>query len=730
MIVKNEETNLKKSLSAASGFVDEIIIVDTGSTDNTVAIAKEFNAKIFHYVWNNNYSAARNFALKQASCDWVLNLDADHVLLWKKNESLKQVIQEPKILGLMINERTHNPDNSFYEVERLLLFRNRCNFKYSGPIFEHPLKSIKEYAQKNKITQPFRALDQLLIDHYKNHIKTSERHLPVLKKATKENQDNYDYRFKLLMTCRDRSEKDFYKNTLLDAVYRIEQKEPLLNESIVAIWGLFGEWVIKDNNTDDLEKFYKSAKTFTEKTKWNDIRLVWPYVKVSIMQKNFDNAISDLQKCVLNGIAPENVYLTEGEYIAPVFQLIKLINSKEPVEDFIMCINRLTELIANTKLNEQKVYSFIKQHDPELFEEIYNILSEAKRNEFKGIYTGDSLSQETKPEDLDQPQISLCMIIKDEQNNLEHCLKSVQNVVDEIVIVDTGSTDKSIEIAQRFNSKIIYTAWHNDFSLARNLGLDQAKGKWILHLDADEELDSSSVGLLKSKIRTSKSDAINVIVRNHQPEEDIVNYLDEQQVRLFLNKSYHRFENKVHEQIIPSIAQNSGKFEESEIIINHFGYQANNKQRAERNLDLLKDELQESPQDAYLLFKLGETYKAMKQWDKAAEFLTKAISNPQGNITNEIKEVIYLRLGQISLAKDNHEAAQEYASACLRFNSKNAMAKYILAITLMYSNQTDAGIKLFMELKETQHIHGLDLSEIDTLLEVYKNIGPTEPVLN
>jgi glycosyltransferase involved in cell wall biosynthesis len=730
MIVKNEEDNLRKSLYAVKDFIDEIIIVDTGSTDNTVEIAKKFNAKVFHYVWNDDFSTARNFAIKQASCDWVLNLDADHVFNWNNQLSLKQTLQESSSLGLMINERTLNTEGEFQELSRLLLIKNHCGFKYTGYIFEHPLKSIKEYAQKNKIAQPFSTINNCRVDHINivNLNKISQSNVPVLQKAIKKAPDNFEYRYKYLLTLKDLFRTDQYKNELLNAVYRIEQMNSVLNESIVAIWGLFGEWVIEDNNSDAVEKFYKNAKTFAEESKWSDIRLIWPYVKVSIMQHNFEKAISDLKKCIENGIMPDHVTHSDHDLIAPVYQLIKLVNNQKPAEDFITLINDISKLIAKTNLDENKIFLFIEKNDQELFAEIFNIISKEKRDGLEKEYEDKIAEKQSQKQN--QPLLSLCMIVKNEQKNLGHCLKSVKDVVDEIIIVDTGSTDNCVEIAQKFNSKIIYTQWHNDFSEARNLALEMASGKWILHLDADEELNSASVNQLVTKLLTSKADAINVVLRNHQPKEDIVSFLDEQQVRLFLNKPNYRYRNKVHEQIIPSIADNSGIFEESDIIIDHYGYQTNNVQRAKRNLDLLQDELQEFPDDAYLLFKMGETYKALKKWDKATEYLTKALRNPRGNITNEIKEVIYLRLGQIELAKDNHSSAQEYASACLRCNGKNAMAKYILGITMMYSNQVDKGIKLFVELKKTQHIHRLDLSEIDRLLEVFENMRSEEKVFN
>ena len=89
--------------------------------------------------------------------------------------------------------------------------------------------------------------------------------------------------------------------------------------------------------------------------------------------------------------------------------------------------------------------------------------------------------------------ISLCMIVKDEQDVLKRCLESVKNIVDEIIIVDTGSTDNTIEIAKEYTHKIYHLKWENDFAKARNYSLSKATKDYILWLDADDYLDNESI---------------------------------------------------------------------------------------------------------------------------------------------------------------------------------------------------------------------------------------------
>ena len=97
---------------------------------------------------------------------------------------------------------------------------------------------------------------------------------------------------------------------------------------------------------------------------------------------------------------------------------------------------------------------------------------------------------EVDPGERPRLRISLCMIMRDEEEHLERCLQSVEGVVDEIVIVDTGSVDRSIEIATAHGARIIHEEWRSDFAAPRNTGIDAATGDWILVLDADVGLPS------------------------------------------------------------------------------------------------------------------------------------------------------------------------------------------------------------------------------------------------
>src|SRR5690606_26747672 len=140
-----------------------------------------------------------------------------------------------------------------------------------------------------------------------------------------------------------------------------------------------------------------------------------------------------------------------------------------------------------------------------------------------------------------RPSISLCMIVKNEESCLESCLESVQGHVDEIIIVDTGSTDRTVEIAESFNARVIYHDWKQDFASARNESIKYATKEYILQLDADEYLDDRTDFV---KALASELDFYYVNIRNYKTDGLSVAH---KSVRLFKRRSDFIFVGRIHE---------------------------------------------------------------------------------------------------------------------------------------------------------------------------------------
>ena len=151
MIVRNEEKNIKRALDSLLNTIDELIIVDTGSTDNTIEIAKPYGAKIFNFEWNCNFSDARNFALKQATCDWIFIMDADEEIEQTTKSLLYEAIQYDQGIAnfLFVTSRI---GNDIIQTPQARLFRNYQNIEYSNIVNENIFSSIKRLYLENKRT--------------------------------------------------------------------------------------------------------------------------------------------------------------------------------------------------------------------------------------------------------------------------------------------------------------------------------------------------------------------------------------------------------------------------------------------------------------------------------------------------------------------------------------------------------------------------------------------------
>lgn len=212
--------------------------------------------------------------------------------------------------------------------------------------------------------------------------------------------------------------------------------------------------------------------------------------------------------------------------------------------------------------------------------------------------------------------ISLVMIVKDESRCLARCLEAALPYVDEIIIVDTGSTDHTIEIATSFGAKVFSFEWIDDFSAARNYALSKATHDWRLVLDADEILQSSNLEALKCWI-TQYPNRVGAITRWNLQDE---NGKSKELIPRLLPKGA-TYNGTIHEQV-----DSSYKRVNCPLVIHHDGYlQAFNDLKFQRNTPLLLKELQQHPDDPYLYYQLAKTYQAHGDEDLAYPYFKKWI---------------------------------------------------------------------------------------------------------
>jgi tetratricopeptide (TPR) repeat protein len=224
--------------------------------------------------------------------------------------------------------------------------------------------------------------------------------------------------------------------------------------------------------------------------------------------------------------------------------------------------------------------------------------------------------------------VSLCLIVKNEADNLANCLRPVLDLVREVIVVDTGSTDGTAELAARLGARVFSFAWVDSFAAARNESLRHAAGRWIFWLDGDDAVDEINRERLR-RVFTGLGDenAAYFMTLSNPPGPDDDTPSSAESVRLFRNNPRIRWQYRVHEQILPAIRRAGGDVRRTDVVIRHTGYLDPTVQRRklERNLRLARLEEQEAPDDSWVLFNLGRTLVELGRAAEGLPFLRRGV---------------------------------------------------------------------------------------------------------
>ena len=230
--------------------------------------------------------------------------------------------------------------------------------------------------------------------------------------------------------------------------------------------------------------------------------------------------------------------------------------------------------------------------------------------------------------------LSLCMIVKDEEAMLGRTLAAVCDFVDEIVVVDTGSSDGTVAIAESFGAKILHHEWTGDFAAARNVSVEAATSDWIVYLDADEVLVDGDGPRLRAAIGQTWREAFYLVMTNYVGDVEDNHALNFNALRIFRNRPAYRFEGRLHEQFADHLPPYlPERLRTCDVRVQHFGYLGavrDSKGKSQRNLELLERQVAEGDDSPFLHFNLGSEYGALGDLPAAAAELEKAWEGLRG----------------------------------------------------------------------------------------------------
>lgn len=327
--------------------------------------------------------------------------------------------------------------------------------------------------------------------------------------------------------------------------------------------------------------------------------------------------------------------------------------------------------------------------------------------------------------------LSVCLIAKNEEEYIGKALNSIKDLADEIIVVDTGSKDKTKEIARNYTEKVFDFNWDNDFSKARNFSIEKSVGDWILILDADEEIVKGDILKIKELLAREKENKAYYFKIENIIKEELLNV--EVSIRLF--KREYRYIGNLYERLSKSSIeyeeiQGVGKID---IAIKHYGYNKGSNYRKEKNMKNLSILLNydDEKKDGYYYFILGNEYEIKRNFDKSIQCYEKSLALIKDNDEEVFKPKLIINL--IKILNDSrkfHRAItvfEEYKNKFSGFRDIYFLGA-ISAMKILDYKKADRYLNIYIKIKDEKFIYpsynfnlNYDISRLTKMIKAGSN---------
>lgn len=559
MIAKNAAADIRRPLESLWRQVDETVVIDTGSTDETEKIARAYGAKVYSFAWRDDFAAAKNFALEKAQGDWIVFLDADEWFAQRTGVHLRKVIERYSdantLLVKMVNidmDRNNAHLDAFYTAR---IFRRMPQIRYSGRIHEQICRTDGRMLQTRQV------LETELILYHSGYSSSrlrakAERNLRVLQAEMKKGANPAKF-YAYLAEC----------YAALD-----EEKEALHYARLDIALG-------------------RQSATYASRS-----------YRVGI------EALKSL-----------------GELSEPLEEILRQAMRDFPeVPDFsaeyaLFCFNQ--KRYEEAKAYFQQALQLQERYcglEPSIFYQSVELAKQILERAEKAA------KRERERKDMKITKVSACVMVRDEEKNLPHWLMRVQHCVDEIIVVDTGSTDRTKQIALEAGAKVYDFAWRQDFAAVKNFAKAQATGEWILFLDIDEifglELTDTLLQELVAQARAVDSDAIVCTVVNIDADQGKREISRMTGLCLLRNVDTLHFVRPVYEKLV-AVKGNLKFYMREDVEIFHTGYSMERiRKKQRRNLAILQQDREKNGEQPWHYRYFSELYLALDKYDSAIHY--------------------------------------------------------------------------------------------------------------
>lgn len=613
MIVKDEAKNIRAAIESFRPIADEIVVYDTGSTDGTQNILTDLGVTWIQGEWRKDFAWARNQSIAMAKCSWILWMDADDRIPPDQLDNFLKLKTAPmdRTFGFqVINTQGGLPYGGRFM--QLRMFPNHPSMLFRYRIHEQILHSVARlglhifYTDTTILHTGYEdpELKQAKAHRNLNLLKEEPERIAAEPSLAMSVGDSYyivgdfvngieAYKQAMAVPNCETINCDIYRelpSCIGQGYQKLGQYEtalPWFDKSIALQPGKH-------------EPYYYKAETLTSLGRIAEAEVA--YLKIISMPVSFSTTSNQYDIIQIYSYFHLSEFLHHRGDYAEAARRLEELNGKYPQ------VVEAWELLGKCHLAMGKTEAALASWDkaielntavkPELHRQRLVVLKHLGREQ--DFHKALALAKKRFPESgfpiwINHLALSLCMIVKNEKSNLPACLASAQGLADEIIIVDTGSSDGTQDIARSFGAKVIQSNWQGDFSLARNLSLAEAKGQWIVWLDADDrllEVDKIAIRKLVEADPGAKPRAYGLMVKNSSDGGKTGSVFN--QIRIFPNRPELRFRAPVHEQILPALEAANIPIEYTDIRILHTGYADPETSRAKqiRNKTILESQIQ------------------------------------------------------------------------------------------------------------------------------------------
>jgi glycosyltransferase involved in cell wall biosynthesis/Tfp pilus assembly protein PilF len=673
MIVRDEAHQLERCLRSVEAVADEVIVVDTGSEDGTRELADRLGARVAEFAWTDDFAAARNAALALATGDWVLTLDADEELAPAGLPMVREALTRPQFGGFLftiVNYLRDEGDEAFVH-SALRLFRRLPGVRYAGAVHEQVDLALATLGLPvARLVGP-----EILHHGYRPSVMgergKAERTIRLVQRELEREPNDPFHHFNLgnaHAAAGDHASAVAPLRRAIDLAARQGVRAQYVRIAPVVL----ASCLLATNRPLDAEEV--CARADREGLGGMGLDYVWALALEAAGRPS--EALARIEACVARRWDDEEggdravatkrheAHRRILDRLAaddPIGQADRETRAKRPARGLAILEAALRANPDDAELNARYGLLLCRmQREREALERLesakgapsWPTLAQTLVDHYHcRRLMADRLGHEdvegrallaeaisrtgVSPGDVGIG-LSACLIVKNEERRLDRCLASLKGLADQIVVVDTGSTDGTVAIAERHGATIGRFDWIDDFSAARNASLELATQPWVLWIDADEEVAEGSADAIREGLMRPHFGGFSLRIRNFMSEEATTEYVHTP-IRLFRNHPHVRFQGRIHEQVLPRILELGWPVARlTEAVLNHYGYTPaamSEKNKVERTVTMLERELEENPRDTFQWFNLANVRMVAAQFAEAEQAARRALDllmDPEG----------------------------------------------------------------------------------------------------